>query len=137
MRTLLCLSYTFGFRKAELLNMKVGQVDLFAETILLNPGETKNGEGRKVSLTADGKNPLADGKNPLAACVTAKGPEASVFTQRLSWNGGQAHARRWLPWPALSRSVPLCRAGNDSRRSPRGGLYENLRPQDAERFRPL
>jgi len=55
--------------------MNVGQVDLFAESIRLNPGETKNGEGRKVSLTAGGKN-------LLAACVTGKGPEASVFMRK-------------------------------------------------------
>jgi integrase len=48
---LLALGYTYGFRKAELLNMKVGQVDLLARTIRLNPGETKNGEGRTVTLT--------------------------------------------------------------------------------------
>jgi integrase len=74
LRSLLCLSYTFGFRKQELLDMKVGQVDLFAGTICLNPGETKNGEGRKVSLTADAKN-------LLAACVTGKGSRDSVFTR--------------------------------------------------------
>ena len=30
LRTLLALGYTYGFRKSELLNMKVGQVDLLA-----------------------------------------------------------------------------------------------------------
>ncbi len=74
MRTLLCLSYSFGFRKSELLSMKVRQVDLLARTIRLNPGETKNGEGRKVSLTEDAKN-------LLAACITGKSPEDAVFTR--------------------------------------------------------
>src|SRR5437879_12957134 len=31
--------------------MRVSQVDLLARTIDLNPGETKNGEGRTVTLT--------------------------------------------------------------------------------------
>jgi integrase len=48
---LLALGYTYGFRKAELLNMRVSQVDLLARIIRLNPGETKNGEGRTVTLT--------------------------------------------------------------------------------------
>ena len=32
-RTMFALGYTYGFRKAELLNMKVGQVDLFAQQL--------------------------------------------------------------------------------------------------------
>ena len=75
MRAMLALAFSFGFRKAELLNLKVGQVDLFAGTIRLNPGETKNGEGRKVSLTQDAKS-------LLAACVTGKGPKDAVFTRK-------------------------------------------------------
>ena len=51
LRTMLALGYTYGFRKAELLNMRLSQVDLLARTIDLNPGETKNGEGRTVALT--------------------------------------------------------------------------------------
>jgi len=51
LRTMLALGYTYGFRKAELLNMRASQVDLLARTIRLNPGETKNGEGRTVTLT--------------------------------------------------------------------------------------
>jgi len=53
LRTMLALGYTYGFRKAELLNMRVGQVDLFSRSIRLNPGETKNGEGRTVTLTEE------------------------------------------------------------------------------------
>ena len=53
LRPLLALGYTYGFRKAELLNLQCGQVDLFSRTIRLNPGETKNGEGRTVKLTEE------------------------------------------------------------------------------------
>lgn len=46
------LGYTYGFRKSELLNLlKVGQLDLLARTVRLNPGDAKNGEGRTVTLT--------------------------------------------------------------------------------------
>lgn len=48
---MLALGYTYGFRKSELLNLKVGQVDLLARTIRLNPEQTKNGKGRVVTLT--------------------------------------------------------------------------------------
>jgi len=51
LRAMLTLGYNYGFRKAELLGIKAGQVDLLARTIRLNPGETKNGEGRTVRLT--------------------------------------------------------------------------------------
>ena len=51
LRAMLALGYTYGFRRGELLTMRVGQVDLLARTIRLNPGETKNGKGRTVTLT--------------------------------------------------------------------------------------
>jgi integrase len=53
LRAMLALGYTYGFRKGELLNMRVGQVDLFARSIRLNPGETKNKKGRAVTLTEE------------------------------------------------------------------------------------
>ena len=53
LRTMLALAYTYGFRRSEMLKMRVGQVDLFARTIRLNPGETKNDDGRLVALTAE------------------------------------------------------------------------------------
>jgi len=73
MRSMLCLGYSFGFRKAELLTLKVSDVDLIAGTIRLR--DSKNGEPRKVALTADAKN-------LRAACVTGKNPEDSVFTRK-------------------------------------------------------
>jgi integrase len=73
MRTMLCLGYSFGFRKAELLTLKVSDVDLIAGTIRLR--DSKNGEPRKVALTLDAKN-------LLTACVTGKSPEESVFTRK-------------------------------------------------------
>ena len=73
LRTMLCLGYSFGFRKSELLTLKVSDVDLIGGTIRLR--DSKNGEPRKVALTGDSKN-------LLAACVTGKGPEDSVFTRK-------------------------------------------------------
>jgi integrase len=53
LRTALALGYNFGFRSAELLNMRVDQVDLMNHSIRLDPGGTKNGEGRIVKLTSE------------------------------------------------------------------------------------
>jgi integrase len=53
LRAMLALGYVYGFRKAELLSMRVSQVDLLARTVRLNPGETKNDEGRTVALTEE------------------------------------------------------------------------------------
>ena len=73
MRAMLCLGYSFGFRKSELLSLKVSDVDLLAGTIRLR--DSKNGEPRKVALTQDAKN-------LLAACITDKKTEEAVFTRR-------------------------------------------------------
>jgi integrase len=73
MRTMLALAYSFGFRKAELLTLKVSDVDLIAGTIRLR--DSKNGDPRKVALTQDAKN-------LLAACIAGKESEAPVFTRR-------------------------------------------------------
>jgi integrase len=72
MRTMLALAYSFGFRKGELLSLKVSDVDLFAGTIRLRT--SKNGEPRQVNLTAEARG-------LLAGCVTGKSADAPVFTR--------------------------------------------------------
>jgi integrase len=52
LRLFLEIAYSFGWRKSEILNIRVGQVSVEARTIRLNPGTTKNEEGREVSMTA-------------------------------------------------------------------------------------
>jgi integrase len=71
MRTMLALAYSFGFRKAELLTLKVSDVNLLAGTLQLR--DSKNGS-RKVCLTQDAKN-------LLAACVAGKSANDAVFTR--------------------------------------------------------
>lgn len=72
MRTMLALAYSFGFRKAELLNMKVRNVDLFGGTVGIDT--SKNGEARKVSLTDETRK-------LLAACISGKEPQEPLFTR--------------------------------------------------------
>jgi integrase len=72
LRTMLALAYTFGFRKGELLSLKVSDVDLFAGTVRLRT--SKNGEARQVNLTAETRG-------LLAACITGKSGDEPVFTR--------------------------------------------------------
>jgi integrase len=74
LRAMFELGCTFGWRKAEMLGLKVKQIDLLAGTIRLEPGTTKNGEGREVSMTL----PL---KVLLTQCCLKKAPEDPVFTR--------------------------------------------------------
>lgn len=77
LRAMLAVAYTFGFRKSELLEMKVNQVDLAGETIRLWRGTTKSGEPRLVRMTQDVKVLLQAG-------VIGKKPDDFVFSR----NGG-------------------------------------------------
>jgi integrase len=72
--TIVELGYTDGFRIAELLSMKVRQVDLLAGTIRLNPGETKNGKGREAHMT-----PAV--RELFIQCVHGKQPGDALFTR--------------------------------------------------------
>lgn len=78
LRTLLELGATYGWRKSELLRMKVSQIDLDAKSIRLNPGETKNDDGREVTMSSIVHS-------LLTACVMGKGPEDYVIT----WGDGR------------------------------------------------
>ena len=58
----------------ELLSMRVRQIDLLARTIRLEPGTTKNGDGREVTMTR-AIHVL------LSACAEGKNAEDYVFTR--------------------------------------------------------
>jgi integrase len=86
--------FTYGWRRGELLNLKVRQVDLLNRTITLDVGTTKNKKGRTVHMTE-----LVH--QLLKACVIGKEPEHCVFTRsdgspvadfRISWKRACAEA---------------------------------------------
>jgi integrase len=52
LRLFLEIGYSYGWRKSEILKLRVGQVSFEARTIRLDPGTTKNLEGREVTMTA-------------------------------------------------------------------------------------
>jgi integrase len=73
-RALLTTAYSFAFRKGELLNLRVRQVDLASRQIRLDAGTTKNDEGRIAPMT-DEVFTL------LTACVVGKQKNDHVFTR--------------------------------------------------------
>jgi integrase len=75
LRAMLETAYSYGWRVSELLNLRVGQVDLVARTIRLDPGSTKNQEGREVTIESGTLLQL------IRHCVEGKRPEDHVFTR--------------------------------------------------------
>jgi integrase len=73
LRTLLAMAYAFGFRKSEMRNLRVRQIDLVERIITLEVGTTKNGEGREAGITQE-LLPL------LSACIIGKQPDDYVLT---------------------------------------------------------
>ena len=53
LKTFLACAYTFGFRRGELLGMRVRQIDFFGRWMELEQGTTKNDEARKVQMTEE------------------------------------------------------------------------------------
>jgi len=74
LRTLVTVAYNFAWRKGELLNLRVRQVDLASRTIRLDVGTTKNGDAREVSMTDEVLT-------LLTACITGKQNDDFVFTR--------------------------------------------------------
>jgi integrase len=72
LRAILELGSTYGWREAELPGMRVSQVDLAQRIIRLEPGTTKNDEGREVEMT-----PAVFVL--LTALMAGKEPEEYVF----------------------------------------------------------
>jgi integrase len=74
LRALIACAYSFGFRRGELLNLKVRNVDFFGQWIELEQGTTKNDDSRKIKMTAEVFE-------LLKACASGKNPDDYVFTR--------------------------------------------------------
>ncbi len=72
-RAMVDVGRTYGWRIRELRERKVSQVNLLNRTIRLEPGTTKNGEGREVTMTKAVYE-------LLAGCINGKGAHDYVFT---------------------------------------------------------
>jgi integrase len=53
LQVVVTIAYTFGWRRNEVLNLQQRHLDLAAGTLRLDPGSTKNDDGRVVHLTAE------------------------------------------------------------------------------------
>lgn len=95
-RAMLALAYNFGFRKAELLNMRLRQVDLLNRSLTLDPGTTKNNEGRIVKLTSETYELVKQ-------CMVSKSSDDFLFT----WKGGQAVRDIRGVWSQLTKTAKL------------------------------
>ncbi len=73
LHALVAAAYSFGFRKGELVNLRVLQIDLLDRWIDLETGTTKNGEARKVRMTTEVFE-------LMRGCVRGKDPDDHVFT---------------------------------------------------------
>ena len=73
-RTLVECGRTYGWRVSELLSMRVSQVNLAQKVIRLEPGTTKNRDGREVMMT----EVLSQ---MLAALIHGKASDGRVFTR--------------------------------------------------------
>ena len=74
MRAMLAVAYNYGWRRGELLGLRVRQIDLPARTIRLEVGTTKNKAGRMVKMTQEVGT-------LLTACIVGKNKDDYVFTR--------------------------------------------------------
>lgn len=90
LRAILALGYTYGFRKPELLNLlKVGQVDLLARTVRLNPRHEKR--RRPYRHTHRSVLPPRRGTDERSAAGRFPGSPVPA----------------WSPWEIFARCGPL------------------------------
>jgi integrase len=103
-RAMFEVAYRYGWRKGELLTMKVGQVDLFGRTLALRAGGSKNDKARNVPMT-DKVFEL------LQQCVAGKGPDDYVFSRqpgrgRIARNRASGGAQSFSPVGASHSGQP-------------------------------
>ena len=97
LRAILEVGYTFGWRVSEVKKLTVRQVDMASSRILLDPGTTKNDDGRVVRF-----KPGSVLAKLLAACCHGKKVDDPVFTRE---NGSQVQDFRFA-WAKV-----CCEAG--------------------------
>lgn len=106
LRGFLAIAFNFGFRKSELLALRVKQVNLKDRTIQLLPGATKNDRGRTVKMTEDVYE-------RLSPCVKGKNPEDVVFT----WENGDPVRDFRVAWDKMCAAAKVRINPHDFRRT--------------------
>lgn len=113
LRTFVALGFNFGFRKGEMLALRVRNVDLLDRKLTIET--SKNGEGRRIALTRE-TTVL------LTACVRGKGPNDYVLTRE----DGARVAQPRKDWYHLCARSGLGKLDED-------GGYEGLQMHDLRR----
>ena len=122
LRALIAVAYTYGFRKGEVLGLRVGQVDFLGKWIDLKEGETKSGEPRKVKMS----NEVYE---LMKACARGKGGPDYVFTRK---NGARVIDPRdeWAQLcvkSGLGQWVPAKRKNGEEFKAYRGLMLHDFR----------
>jgi integrase len=141
LRAFLELAYTYGWRRGELLGLRVRQLSWTARTIRLDVGSTKNREGREVAMTGKIEKLLRQataGKNPDDFVLTREdGKPVKDF--RRTWRNLCARADlgsfvcRVCRRPV--RSGGKCKECGADRPSYRGLIVHDLRRSAAKALR--
>jgi integrase len=113
LRTFVALGFNFGWRKSEILGLRVRNVDLLESWLEIE--DSKNGEGRKVKLTHELETLLAE-------CIRGKCAEDFLLTHR----DGSRVAQPRKDWYAV-----CCRCGLG--KLDEKGRYSGLQMHDLRR----
>ncbi len=106
LRGFLAVAFNFGFRKGELLGLRVKQVNLKDRTIQLLPGTTKTDKGRTVRMTEDVYK-------QVSPCVKGKKPEDALFT----WENGDPVKDFRATWDKMCKGAKVDIDAHDFRRT--------------------
>ena len=123
LRGVLTFGYFTGCRRGEILKLQWSQVDLLERIIRLEPGTTKNDEGRTIPLLADElyqtiamQKAIRDEKYPECPWVFFRDGVACVLDHGLSLASGSGQAimsmmscRPTIPTRRPSRTTRTCR----------------------------
>jgi integrase len=101
MRTIFEIGYRWGWRKEEILGLRVRQVDLFHNEVRLPPNTTKNRKGRTVTML-----PLI--RELLAACIHCKAPQDHVFTRGRNNDAVSNFRNTWYAVCCASEVGKMC-----------------------------
>jgi len=123
LRAFLALGFTYGWRKSEMLDLKVYQVDLLRGWLYLD--DSKNGEGRKVKLTEEVRT-------LLAACVGGKEPDDFLLTHEDGEDGSRVAQPR-KNWYALCDRAGLGKLTKTGTGRKKRLHYEGLQMHDLRR----
>jgi integrase len=140
-RLFLELAFSYGWRRSEIIGLRVNQINFIDRTIRLHPGSTKNGEGREVAMTAKVEELLraaVAGKRPNHFVLTREGqpPDKPVSDFRVAWGHlcVRAGVGKWL-CAKCDGPVTHVRCKCGGKRKYQGLICHDMRRSAAKRLR--